>query len=120
MSDYIWFFDAFSNIFKFKSEISDKQKEYIRYFFSSKCFLDYINLVKDGGGTSAAKFNLEDVRNSAFTFPNTKELETIVNYLDLKCDQIDNLICKRQQKIEKLQEYKKSLIYEYVTGKKEV
>ena len=50
-----------------------------------------------------------------------KEKETeIINYLDQKCTQIDNLIAIKQQKIEKLQQYKKSLIYEYVTGKKEI
>ncbi len=43
-----------------------------------------------------------------------------LNYLDNKCSQIDSLISIKQQKIEKLKEYKKSLIYEYVTGKKEV
>lgn len=50
-----------------------------------------------------------------------KEKETeIINYLDQKCIQIDNLIAIKQRKIEKLQQYKKSLIYEYVTGKKEI
>lgn len=50
-----------------------------------------------------------------------KEKETeIINYLDQKCTQIDNLIAIKQQKIEKLQQYKKSVIYEYVTGKKTI
>lgn len=49
-----------------------------------------------------------------------EEQQAIVSYLDQKCTQIDNLIAIKQKKIEKLQQYKKSLIYEYVTGKKEV
>lgn len=49
-----------------------------------------------------------------------EEQNSIVTFLDEKCTQIDNLIALKQQKIEKLQQYKKSLIYEYVTGKKEV
>lgn len=49
-----------------------------------------------------------------------KDVEKIINYLDDKCEKIDRLIAIKQEKIEKLQEYKKSLIYEYVTGKKEV
>ena len=49
-----------------------------------------------------------------------EEQQAIVSYLDQKCTQIDNLIAIKQQKIEKLQQYKKSLIYEYVTGKKEI
>lgn len=46
--------------------------------------------------------------------------EDIVNYLDAKCAYIDRLIAIKQSKIEKLEQYKRSLIYEYVTGKKEV
>lgn len=46
--------------------------------------------------------------------------EEIVAYLDDKCSQIDALIQIKQAKIEKLEKYKKSIIYEYVTGKKEV
>ena len=49
-----------------------------------------------------------------------EEQQAIVSYLDQKCTQIDSLIAIKQRKIEKLQQYKKSLIYEYVTGKKEV
>ena len=49
-----------------------------------------------------------------------KEQEAIVKYLNGKCNQINRLIALKQSKIEKLEQYKKSLIYEYVTGKKEV
>lgn len=49
-----------------------------------------------------------------------EEQNEIVTFLDEKCTQIDKLIALKQQKIEKLQQYKKSVIYEYVTGKKGV
>ena len=52
--------------------------------------------------------------------PKLVEQQQIVAFLDEKCVKIDRLIAIKQEKIEKLQEYKKSLIYEYVTGKKEV
>lgn len=52
--------------------------------------------------------------------PTKEEQQEISDYLDHKCSHIDKLIALKQQKIEKLQQYKKSLIYEYVTGKKEV
>lgn len=48
------------------------------------------------------------------------EQQAIADYLDNKCKEIDTLISVRQAKIEALKEYKKSIIYEYVTGKKEV
>lgn len=53
-------------------------------------------------------------------FPPIEEQIAIANYLDQKCEYADRLIAIKQKKIEKLNEYKKSLIYEYVTGKREV
>lgn len=53
-------------------------------------------------------------------FPPVDEQEKIVEHLKVRCTQIDRLIALKQAKIEKLTAYKKSLIYEYVTGKKEV
>lgn len=52
--------------------------------------------------------------------PSFIEQEKIVDYLDKRCDGIDRLITIKQSKIEKLKEYKKSIIYEYATGKKVV
>lgn len=52
--------------------------------------------------------------------PPLSEQQQIADYLDNKCSEIDNLIAIKQQKIEELKDYKKSIIYEYVTGKKEV
>ena len=53
-------------------------------------------------------------------YPSLKEQQSIASYLDTKCAEIDALIAIKQSKIEELKEYKKSVIYEYVTGKKEV
>ena len=52
--------------------------------------------------------------------PTQKEQQTIANYLDQKCKDIDELISVKKDKIEKLKAYKKSVIFEYVTGKKQV
>lgn len=48
------------------------------------------------------------------------EQQAIADYLDTKCAKIDALIADKQKQLDTLAEYKKSLIYEYVTGKKEV
>lgn len=53
-------------------------------------------------------------------FPSMEEQQLIANFLDTKCAEIDALIAIKQTKIDELKEYKKSVIYEYVTGKKEV
>ena len=56
----------------------------------------------------------------ATCLPPLKEQQTIADYLDTKCSEIETLISLKQVKIEELKEYKKSIIYEYVTGKKEI
>lgn len=53
-------------------------------------------------------------------FPPSTEQQQIADYLNNICTEIDSLIAIKQQKIEELRDYKKSVIYEYVTGKKEV
>lgn len=60
------------------------------------------------------------VQNCSITIPIKTEQEEIADYLDIKCAEIDKLIEKKEQLISELETYKKSLIYEYVTGKKEV
>ena len=52
--------------------------------------------------------------------PPLSEQQSIASYLDTKCAEIDALIAIKQAKIDELKDYKKSVIYEYVTGKKEV
>ncbi len=54
------------------------------------------------------------------TVPPLSEQKKIADYLDKKCSEIDVLIEKKQQFLTELATYKKSMIYEYVTGKKEV
>lgn len=52
--------------------------------------------------------------------PPLAEQKCIAAFLDVRCDEIDALIAKKQQYLTEIENYKKSLIYEYVTGKKEV
>ena len=52
--------------------------------------------------------------------PPIEEQDEIVRYLDNKCWEIEDIIEKKEKQLEILDQYKKSLIYEYVTGKKEV
>ena len=64
--------------------------------------------------------NWQDMKKILMPSPSLQEQQIIANFLDSKCSEINSLISEKQQQIEKLTEYKKSLIYEYVTGKKEV
>ena len=71
-------------------------------------------------GSAQPKLSQENLKNILLPVPPLSQQQQIAEYLDKKCAKIDKLISIKQQKIEKLTEYKKSLIYEYVTGKKEV
>ena len=60
------------------------------------------------------------VLNAPISIPSFAEQHRIADFLDEKCAEIDSILKTKQQQIETLTEYRKSLIYEYVTGKKEV
>lgn len=58
------------------------------------------------------------ILNSSLILPPFEEQKEIADYLDCKCTEIEKVISVKQSQLELLAEYKKSLIYEYVTGKK--
>lgn len=86
-----------------------KSEVYIRALQSTS------NMVRDGQAMRYSNFS--QVR--LYTVP-MEEQEEIAQYLDEKCKIIDNLITKKEQYLSEIENYKKSLIFEYVTGKKEV
>ena len=55
-----------------------------------------------------------------YPVPNVEEQTAIVEYIDATLEKTDDVISEKKAQLETLDEYKKSLIYEYVTGKKEV
>ncbi len=71
-------------------------------------------------GSAQPKLSQENLGRIKIAIPPFLEQQAIVNYLDKRCSEIDELISIKQQKIEKLKEYKKSLIFECVTGKRKV
>ena len=92
--------------------------KYFYYFLMSLYYNEVYNNL--GGNGVRSSLSASDMGNFICPYPNKIEQENIVRILDNKIIQIDNLIKQKNNKIEKLQDYKKSLIYEYVTGKKEV
>lgn len=71
-------------------------------------------------GVKMPRVNWEEVSNYKIPVPKNDEIEIINNYIDSKMLTVDNLIKQKQQQITELTEYKNSLIFEYVTGKKQV
>lgn len=93
--------------------------QFYRWFFKSEKYINAIqsttNLIRDGQAMRFANFVLVPL----FIIP-LDEQRRIADYLDSKCSKIDSIIQKKQELLANLNTYKKSLIYEYVTGKKEV
>ena len=89
---------------------------YLSFLYSSKRVIPHIKQTTGLQNLDLRSFLSEE----KMLLPPDCEQEEIVHYLDNKCGAIDALIDKKQQIITELESYKKSLIYEYVTGKKEV
>jgi type I restriction enzyme S subunit len=98
-----------------KSHISYK---FLSYISKSQYFLEQVTMLSRG--INYPSINSTDLMTITILHPPLSEQQSIASYLDEKCSEIDNLISIKQSKIESLKEYKKSIIYEYVTGKKEV
>lgn len=92
--------------------------EYLYYYFKSCAFRE--NVKQFINSNTQENVGIEALCKTKITIPPYKEQKMIVNYLNEKSKNIDISIEKKRNIVEKLQEYKKSLIYEVVTGKKEV
>lgn len=97
---------------------TSQNAKYLHKILNSNIFNYYISSFLTSTINQLTKNNLDNIKFPFSIDPNTQQ--QIVEYLDKRCEEIDNLIKIKQEKIEKLKEYKKSLIYQYVTGKKEV
>ena len=92
--------------------------EYAEMFFLMMSYLDVFNALGSCGVRSS--INNAELMKISVLVPPLAEQQQIADYLDEKCKNIDNRAQKRRQQLEWLKEYKKSLIFDYVTGKKRV
>lgn len=117
--------------YTFYDEIEDHcTAKFCEYIFRSKTMLRVLfSLGKgiyaivrgdDRVNTCRLKVSKEDLKSIIIPIPPIEEQRQIINYLGQKCSEIDVLISKKEQFLVELENYKKSMIYEYVTGKKEV
>lgn len=100
--------------------INGTDSEYYHYLFRTNRFSG--ECYRYGRGIMMMRWRTysSEFRSISVPYPPEDEQKQIVASLNRKCSQIDQLISLKESKIEKLQQYKRSLIYEYVTGKKEV
>ncbi len=102
-------------VFRSKKE---NETEYLKFVFLSSLFVDVIN--SSTKGTKMPRANIEFIKTLGLAIPDSFEQEIIIKEIKIMLDNINQLIFKKEEKIKKLNEYKNSLIYEYVTGKKEI
>lgn len=101
--------------------------EFMGYAFVNK-YLHYLlrGAYKDefrriSGGIREGQWDLspDEFMNTLVIIPPVKEQKEIISYIDKKCAKIDSVIADKKRQLNVLENYKKSIIYEYVTGKKE-
>ena len=94
-------------------------REFMAFYLQNYTLLQYIeSFSKRTAGQVGV--NTDILKKYPIYVPPMEEQKEIAIYLEKKCIEIDNVIGKKKEQLETLEQYKKSLIYEYVTGKKEV
>lgn len=97
---------------------SVEHNNYFSYLFKTDCWRYQIRSVVNGVKLFSVPQKI--LSSTSIIVPSVEEQIQIGGYLDNKCSQIDSLISTKNSKIGELKEYKKSIIYEYATGKKEI
>ena len=99
-----------------KAVIKKGDARYVYYYTQTHCYEEWkrrIFIQATIQNIGADRYSIMEM-----PVPPLTEQRAIADHLDQKCAEIDELIAIKQQKIEALKEYKKSVIFEYVTGKK--
>ena len=94
--------------------------KYLEYIFKTPQCIGEFRKKSTGIAAGLMRLYTEGLFSIYLPYPALSEQEKIAEYLNEKCAGIDALIAKKQQYLTEIENYKKSLIYEYVTGKKEV
>lgn len=105
-------------VYEFSDDLINKR--YFHYLMRNKTYATEFRRLS--GGIREGQWDLpsEALNNTIILLPSLDEQQEIADYLDNKCAEIEQIIADKKSQIETLDGYKKSLIYEYVTGKKEV
>lgn len=111
-------FTIWSPLAVFRADISKVNPKFLFYVLQSKYYLTQVELYWNYG--TQQNIGMRTLEKLKICAPPMYEQEKIVRSLDKEIKSIDEAIESKEKQLETLEEYKKSLIYEYVTGKKEV
>ena len=97
-----------------------QNKRYIMYYLRSMAYGDVFVAMATGIRVRSCDLRWNKLSELPYPVPSIQEQQKIVEYIDSMIDKTNAVIADKQAQLATLDEYKKSLIYEYVTGKKEV
>lgn len=97
-----------------------QNKRYIMYYLRSMAYSDVFMALSTGIRVRSCDLRWNKLAELWYPIPPLTEQEEIVAYIDETIQKINEIIADKKSQIETLESYKKSLIYEYVTGKKEI
>ena len=98
--------------------LSELIPRYLAYYLISYAGQEHIDQLKNKNAQES--ISMENIRRIKVLVPSQAEQQNICDYLDEKVNEVDTIISGQQKKLELMHAHKKSLIYEYVTGKKRV
>lgn len=104
----------------YRQKANDYYFEYLDYLLRIRPLIDAYTIHSTGITLSRLRLYPDSFLSLYFIVPPITEQKEIADFLDTKCTEIDKLIAKKEQLVKELESYKKSLIYEVVTGKREV
>jgi type I restriction modification DNA specificity domain protein len=121
----VFYYNEESDLFYADSHVTilrvNKRTNDSRYLFYNLAIkYDLINALLAKGSTNQTELQRDLLKNHYIQCPPLTEQRAIADWLDAKCADIDAIIALKEQKQEKLKAYKKTIIFEYVTGKKQV
>lgn len=99
---------------------TDQNKRYIMYYLRSMAYSDVFLALATGIRVRSCDLRWNKLAELMYPVPPIEEQEKIVEHIDSVIKKTDEVIADKKEQLETIEEYKKSLIYEYVTGKKEV
>lgn len=107
-------------VFSLKDTITNHPRYFL--YLMQMCYFNRIFYSMAQGVSNLGRWRLQSDKflNCIFPVPSIEEQKEISDYLDTTCSEIDKLIAKKEQLVKELESYKKSLIYEVVTGKRKV
>ena len=92
--------------------------KWLWYFSLSNAYWEWV--IQIFTQSTIQNIGADKYSNLPLTVPDINTQKEIIEHLDGKCAEVDAIISEKKEQLSTLKEYKKSLIYEYVTGKKEV